>query len=168
MQDVECNNETDENGNPKGGTVRGVGLFVDWQNGPLVKDGERVKPNRAFVETLLEVVSQRIQYYQSLRFKCEENDGALEAIHDALSFLRNRTHRRTEEGTEGTHKGESAECVALADPNPVDVFTKCAPLWRTNSQAFTISSRLNRHVSRMTLTGLSSAASTTSRSSLRI
>ena len=36
MQDkIECTNNLGSNGNPAGGAVRGVGLSIDWQNGPL-------------------------------------------------------------------------------------------------------------------------------------
>ena len=35
LAEYQAQNQTDENGNPAGGSVRGTGLAVDWQNGAL-------------------------------------------------------------------------------------------------------------------------------------
>jgi hypothetical protein len=99
-------NVDDENGKPAGGFVSGVGLEIEWQDGPLGKIGslDRIEPNGAFVETVLAAVQQRIEYYQT-RFPCRENALAITKIEEALHWLNARTARRVSDGTEGTHEG---------------------------------------------------------------
>lgn len=99
-------NFNDENGMPAGGAVQGVGLDIVWQNGPLGRVGsdERIEPNGAFVETVLEAVLQRIAYYETV-FGCEENRYAMGYIGEALAVLNARTQRRVEANVEGTHEG---------------------------------------------------------------
>lgn len=41
MQQYEAENHSDDNGNPAGGYVQGVGLRIDWQDGPLGRGEER-------------------------------------------------------------------------------------------------------------------------------
>lgn len=96
-------NHLDENGNPAGGTVDGVGLKIEWQNGPLGQGDERKEPNGAFVETVIAAAKQRLEHYQTLKFSCYENSAAIAALEKALSYLNNRTNRRASEGVEGTH-----------------------------------------------------------------
>lgn len=104
-QPYTAENFNDENGNPAGGIVRGVGLRIDWQNGPLGRVGtdERIDPNGAFVETVLAAVQQRIEYYQG-SFPCRENALAITKIEEALHWLNARTARRVAAGSEGTHE----------------------------------------------------------------
>lgn len=97
-------NENDANGMPVEGTVEGEGLNITWQNGPLSRDGERLPPNGAFVETVIAAAKQRIEYYNSTEFKCLENTMAIEKLNDALSWLNKRTQEREERGVEGTHQ----------------------------------------------------------------
>lgn len=91
---------------PAGGFVQGVGLNITWQNGPLGRIGsdERIEPNGAFVETVLEAVQQRIEYYQTM-FPCRENALAITKIEEALHWLNSRTQRRVKANVEGTHEG---------------------------------------------------------------
>lgn len=97
-------NFDDDHGRPAGGEVRGTGLTIDWQNGPLGHrdDPNRLEPNGAFVETVLQAVLQRIEYYQT-RFPCVENAIAIAHLVEALIVLDQRTTRRIAQGTEGTH-----------------------------------------------------------------
>lgn len=92
-----------DDGKPAGGVSYGVGFCVSWQNGPLGRGENRREPNGAFVETLLEVVADRLQYYQSSQFASEYNAAALTAIEQAMVSLRNRTADREIRGVEGTH-----------------------------------------------------------------
>ena len=98
-------NKLDTNGRPAGGTVRGVGLAIDWQNGPLGRDAERIQPNGAFVETVIYAALQRIEHYQAGQFKCRENALAITKLEEALHWLNSRTNRREAGKTEGTHVG---------------------------------------------------------------
>ncbi len=99
-------NRVDENGNPTGGSVRGVGLSIDWQNGPLGRGEERKEPNGAFVETVIDAARQRIEAYQASKFKCRENALAITKLEEALHWLNARTNRREKQNVEGTHAGE--------------------------------------------------------------
>lgn len=97
--------ESDEQGRPAGGVTTGVGLRIEWQNGPLAVDGERKEPNGAFVETVIAAALHRIHYYQSTQFNCRENALAITKLEEALHWLEARTKRRTSQGVEGTHSG---------------------------------------------------------------
>lgn len=106
----EAENNTDSEGRPAGGHVQGTGFRIDWQNGPLGRVGteERVAPNGAFVEDIIDAARQRIAHYQDAsggRFACHENDMAIRLLSEALEFLDSRTKRRVEAKTEGTHEG---------------------------------------------------------------
>ena len=98
-------NTNDENGNPAGGKVSGKGLAINWQNGPLGRGKDRIEPNGAFVETVIDAARQRIEYYQESVFKCRENALAITKLEEALLWLNSRTQRRESQGTEGTHRG---------------------------------------------------------------
>lgn len=104
----ECNiqNIEDVIGNPAGGSVSGVGLQIDWQNGPLGRGDDRKAPNGAFVETVLSAALQRIEWYQTAsggKFKCRENAIAITKIEEALLWLDKRTREREARQVEGTH-----------------------------------------------------------------
>ena len=99
-------NVNGKDGNPAGGTVLGVGLEVHWQDGPLGRGEERIKPNGAFVETVIAAAKQRIEYYQSAadrRFACRENAIAITKLDEALLWLNKRTENRERREVEGTH-----------------------------------------------------------------
>lgn len=114
MQSFEMENHTNSAGNPSGGTVRGVGLSIDWQNGPLADEQSRTgraEPNGAFVETVILAARRRIEYYQRTKFACDENATAIEHLNHALDALQARTARREAAGVEGTYgvtEGERA------------------------------------------------------------
>lgn len=111
-------NVIDNFGNPAGGFVEGVGLRIDWQNGPLgrhantceagkpctVESGcTRQEPNGAFVETVISAAVKRIEFYQASKFKSRENAIALTHLETALLWLNKRTQDREERQVEGTH-----------------------------------------------------------------
>lgn len=104
-QTIHCENWVDDNGRPAGGQVAGTGLTIWWQNGPLGRDGDRIEPNGAFVETVLRAALQRIEHYQAGQFRCRENALAITKIEEALHWLGSRTARRESAGVEGTHEG---------------------------------------------------------------
>jgi hypothetical protein len=93
----------DPEGNPAGGATRAEGLVIDWQDGPLKRGAERLEPNGAFVETVLQACLNRLEFFQASKFKCTENAEAIEFIKRALGSLDKRTKRREEQGVEGTH-----------------------------------------------------------------
>ena len=97
-------NSVDENGNPTGGSVRGVGLTIDWQDGPLGRGEDRKDPNGAFAETVIDAARQRIEFYQNSKFKCRENAIAITKLEEALMWLNKRTRDREAREVEGEHK----------------------------------------------------------------
>jgi hypothetical protein len=103
LADYKCGNQQDENGNPTGGSVRGTGLSIDWQDGPLGRGEDRKEPNGVFVETVIDAARQRIQFYQDSKFKCRENAIALTKLEEALLWLNKRTADRDKRQVEGTH-----------------------------------------------------------------
>lgn len=94
----------DENGNPAGGETTGTGLMIDWQNGPLGRGAERIQPNGAFVEGVIQAAIGRIEFYQNSKFKCRENAIALTHLETALLWLQKRTTDREAREVEGTHE----------------------------------------------------------------
>lgn len=96
----------DSNGNPAGGTATGVGIAIDWQNGPLGRGTDRKEPNGAFVEGVIAAAIGRIQFYQTAsggKFACRENAIALTHLETALLWLNKRTADREARDVEGTH-----------------------------------------------------------------
>lgn len=93
----------DEEGNPAGGHTQGRGLDITWQNGPLAVGGERLEPNGAFVEGVIEAALGRLAFYQATQFRCRENALAITKLEEALHWLQARTAAREERGVEGTH-----------------------------------------------------------------
>jgi hypothetical protein len=102
---VKSDFKIDNLGNPTGGfTAMGNGdnetvIMVDWQDG-IVGDGGQ---NGAFVEDVLEVARQRLQFFQGSKFRCRENAIALTHIETALAWLDFRTRGRLVQGVENTY-----------------------------------------------------------------
>lgn len=104
MKQVITNNfVTDSNNNPTGGKSVSKGVEITWQDGPLGKGLERQEPNGAFVETIIQIVIDRIEFYNSSKFRCRENSLAITKLEEALHWLNARTSRRELQGIEGTH-----------------------------------------------------------------
>ena len=108
-QDFESVHLADDNGNPAGGTSTATGIEVTWQNGPLGRDADRIEPNGAFVETVIAIAHDRIEYYETAGFGCSENRNALFHLEAALEQLNARTARREQEQIEGTHEKGSGD-----------------------------------------------------------
>lgn len=98
------NNFTDKDGNPAGGVVEATGIQIKWQDGPLGRGNDRVEPNGAFVETLIDIVIQRLEFYNASKFRCRENSMAITKLQEANMWLNERTARREKAGVEGTHQ----------------------------------------------------------------
>lgn len=107
MGEYKAVNTLDANGNPTGGNVRGVGLNIDWQDGPLGRGEDRQEPNGAFTETVIAAVVQRIEFFQQSKFRSRENAIAITKLEEALHWLNARTQRREKAGIEGTHAEEA-------------------------------------------------------------
>lgn len=105
QQHIEGNHNTDEDGNPAGGSTVGTGIAIDWQNGPLGRGEDRQEPNGAFVEGVIQAALDRLEHYQTTDFRCRENALAITKLEEALHWCGARTARRESAGTEGTHAG---------------------------------------------------------------
>jgi hypothetical protein len=105
-QGLFVHDDVDENGNPTGGTVVGVGVTISWQRGPLGRGAHRQPPNGAFVEDVIDAARQRLMFYQAAiegRFACTENAEAIQLLEAALRVLDARTKAREAREVEGTH-----------------------------------------------------------------
>lgn len=99
-------NSVDANGNPGGGFFRGLGISIEWQNGPRKSEigGELMQPNGAFVEDAILAAKQRLEFFQNAsfgKFACRENALAITKLDEALHWLDHRTKDRKERGVEG-------------------------------------------------------------------
>ncbi len=94
----------DENGNPAGGVSTGKGIKIKWQNVPLGRGAERIKPNGAFVEDVIAIAIDRIEFYQESKFSCIRNYRAIDNLKSALRKLNKRTADRERREVEGTHE----------------------------------------------------------------
>lgn len=100
---TESHNFKDADGNPTGGYVEGLGLKIEWQNGPR-KDaftGEMKPANGAFIEDAIVAAKQRLEFFQQTQFKCRENALAITKLEEALHWLDHRTKDRAARGVEG-------------------------------------------------------------------
>ena len=105
-QKIDQIHSLDDSGNPAGGSTMGVGLNIEWQNGPLGRGAGRSEPNGAFVEGVIQAAIGRLQHYQTAnkgKFACRENAIALTHLETALLWLQKRTADREEREVEGTH-----------------------------------------------------------------
>lgn len=96
----------DDNGNPAGGATTGIGILIDWQNGPLGRGADRKPPNGAFVEGIIQAAVGRLQFYQKAaggKFACRENAIAITKLEEALMWCEKRTADREAREVEGTH-----------------------------------------------------------------
>ncbi len=105
------------NGKPAGGRVECIGLSIRWQNGPLGRGHDRLKPNGAFVETVIQAALQRIEFYEEAGFECSENKEAIKYLQGALNILDLRTKARESEGVEGTHERRAPAEASPLDPD---------------------------------------------------
>ena len=100
---LECENGHDAAGNPTGGSVRGIGLIIDWQAGALGRGAEKKEPTGAFVEDVVLAAIQRVEYYQQSQYNCDENAVALGHLQEALAVFQARHDDREARGVQGLH-----------------------------------------------------------------
>lgn len=75
-----------------------IGPLIAFQNGPIQEHGVNGVSN----ESLLAIVIDRLQGFQSGEFKCRENAIALTKLEEAMHWLHHRTRERVARGVEGT------------------------------------------------------------------
>lgn len=96
IQNLEERHDVDSTGAPAGGRTTGPGVAIDWQNGPVGEAG-------AFVETVVQAAINRLQQFQSTRFKCREYSIAITKMEEAIHWLQARTSDREKRGISGTN-----------------------------------------------------------------
>jgi hypothetical protein len=100
----------DEAGQPAGGKSVGVGLTVEWQNGPRLRGSTRFEPDGATVEDVISVAISRLQFFQTVndgQYACAENAKAIDHLRLANQALADRSARRRAAGTDGTGAKDS-------------------------------------------------------------
>ena len=104
--DLRAFNDVDLNENPTGGTVKGTGLDIKWQDGPRAQEGtdELLPPNGAFIEDVLWAAVQRLEFFNESKYRTPENTIAIRKISEALHILKERQLERSYRGVEGAHK----------------------------------------------------------------
>ena len=73
---------------------------IVFQNGPIAEAGVNGITN----ESLLAVVIDRLEGFQSGPYACDANQLALESLRGAMDALLSRTQEREARGVEGTHQ----------------------------------------------------------------
>ena len=102
---------TDQDGNPTGGrTEMFAGGDIDnspihaidiaWQDGIVGDNGQ----TGAFVEDVIEAARQRIQFFNTGKFRCRENSIAITKLEEALQWLDWRTRQRLLQNVENTYE----------------------------------------------------------------
>lgn len=72
---------------------------IHFQEGPT-KENEL---NGIFIEDLIYICINRLEYFQTSNFKCHENVCAITKLEEALMWLRKRTEGRKKRGIFGTN-----------------------------------------------------------------
>lgn len=97
--DVKSQFKTDEDNNPTGGETTSTGLQINWQDG-IIAGGR----NGAFVEDVITAAIQRLEFFNSTKFRCRENSLAITKLEEALHWLDHRTNSRQAQGVENSYE----------------------------------------------------------------
>ena len=101
---IKATNLVNDDGNPTGGTVTGMGIDIKWQDGVLGPD--RTEHNGALLEDVLEAAIQRLRFFQSAqsgKFACRENSVAITHLEESQQWLWRRARNREERRVLGTY-----------------------------------------------------------------
>jgi len=116
-QNIAQTHNVNDEGNPAGGRSTGIGIDINWQDGPLREESTEVgtpsneiaKQNGAFVEGVISAAIGRLEFYQASKFRCRENALALTKLQESVHWLNARTADREAQGIEGTHGRRASE-----------------------------------------------------------
>lgn len=92
-------NWTKPDGTHDGGVFCDIGATISWQRGPIATEKDR---NGALIINVLGACRDQLEYFQSSKFACPENQEALEHLYACMDALERRRDRRKDEGTLGT------------------------------------------------------------------
>ena len=106
--EIEINNVTNSDGNPIGGTVKGKGIDIKWQDGPIDFDFDRgvakEGSNGAFVEDVILASLSRLKFFNASKFGCRENSCAITHLEEAMMWLQRRHDDRVTRSVQGKHE----------------------------------------------------------------
>ncbi len=86
---------------PSGSALGGTEVArIKFQKGPIAEAGL----NGLTMESLLAIVIDRLQGFQSSEYSCRENALALARTQEAMHWLHDRTMKRMQRGVEGTNQ----------------------------------------------------------------
>ena len=71
--------------------------YIRFQDGAVKEAGR----NGAFIEDIIQILVDRLEYYNTTEFRCRENSLAITHLEEALHWLWSRTKARQEQGVEG-------------------------------------------------------------------
>jgi hypothetical protein len=125
MKDFESVHNRDTFGNPAGGAVDGVGVQIVWQDRPLGVGDHRQEPIGASLETVIAICLNRLEFFQTTAFRCNENIVAITGLFTAHQALRRRFERRVVQGIAGTNIPENPPRPQR--PNPPIGFVSDGP-----------------------------------------
>lgn len=80
-------------------------IEIPFQHGPVNEQAI----NGCHNEDLIHIVIDRLTRFQSGPYRCDENQQALDHLHNALASLHTRTQRRKDKGIEGTSTIDDVE-----------------------------------------------------------
>ena len=89
-----------EEGFVTGGKTTGIGIEINWQDGPLDPNGQ----NGAFVEGVIEAAIHRLKAYQETGLNNPYNTVAMDYLEQAKNMLDGRRKDREERGVQSTYK----------------------------------------------------------------
>jgi hypothetical protein len=73
---------------------------INFQNGPIKTSGT----NGCQIEDLVEIIIDRLRYFQNGKFACRENEIALQKLEEGLLWLEKRTADWKARGVEGKYE----------------------------------------------------------------
>ena len=76
---------------------------IKWQEGPVDRAADQY-PDGIFVEDLLGLAHERLEFYENSSFACEENAQAIQHIKAAIKILLSRRKDRQARGVEGRNE----------------------------------------------------------------
>lgn len=79
---------------------RSFAARIEFQRGPI-NAGNPI--NGVTTEALIAICMDRLKHFQLSGYSCKENQGAIDYLGLALTFLKKRTFERVARGVEGTY-----------------------------------------------------------------
>ena len=131
-QGIYGNHAVDAQGRPAGGASSTIGTCINWRSVPLGYGDDRKPVNGAFVEDIIDIVIDRIQFYETAgggRFSRPENKEAIDYLQKANAALDRRTERRGAAGTGGRTRATETRGGRTGRPAPRPIISASQQRW---------------------------------------